>query len=78
MFLGFGVFSDRPDPRVHQYLVLKGNIFPFILAFSVVNNTCVRCRPMTDAGKHRPEGEDFMKFLPMFLSDNPNIKCGKG
>ncbi|XP_056149784.1 NPC intracellular cholesterol transporter 1 [Lampris incognitus] len=45
---------------------------------SVVNPSCVLCRPMTASGKQRPEGEDFMEFLPMFLSDNPNIKCGKG
>uniref|UniRef100_A0A674N048 Niemann-Pick disease, type C1 n=1 Tax=Takifugu rubripes TaxID=31033 RepID=A0A674N048_TAKRU len=29
-------------------------------------------------GKERPVGDDFMRFLPMFLSDNPNVKCGKG
>ncbi|TNN67466.1 Niemann-Pick C1 protein [Liparis tanakae] len=45
---------------------------------SVVNPSCVHCRPMTPSGKQRPEGDDFMQFLPMFLSDNPNIKCGKG
>lgn len=45
---------------------------------SVVNSSCVSCRPMTPSGKQRPEGEDFMHFLPMFLSDNPNFKCGKG
>ncbi|XP_032421696.1 NPC intracellular cholesterol transporter 1 [Xiphophorus hellerii] len=45
---------------------------------SVVNSSCVSCRPMTQSGKQRPEGEDFMRFLPMFLSDNPNPKCGKG
>ncbi|XP_042353563.1 NPC intracellular cholesterol transporter 1 [Plectropomus leopardus] len=45
---------------------------------SVVDPSCVHCRPMTPSGKQRPEGEDFMRFLPMFLSDNPNIKCGKG
>ncbi|XP_051878695.1 NPC intracellular cholesterol transporter 1 [Pristis pectinata] len=39
---------------------------------------CVRCRPLTQEGKQRPYGEDFMMFLPMFLSDNPNPKCGKG
>lgn len=49
-----------------------------IMLFIVVNPTCVRCRPMTTSGKQRPEGEDFMRFLPMFLSDNPNPKCGKG
>ncbi|XP_035526866.1 NPC intracellular cholesterol transporter 1 [Morone saxatilis] len=45
---------------------------------SVVNSSCVHCRPMTPSGKQRPEGHDFMQFLPMFLSDNPNVKCGKG
>ncbi|XP_017281567.1 NPC intracellular cholesterol transporter 1 [Kryptolebias marmoratus] len=45
---------------------------------SVVNSSCVSCRPMTQSGKQRPVGEDFMRFLPMFLSDNPNAKCGKG
>uniref|UniRef100_A0A672H4P8 SSD domain-containing protein n=1 Tax=Salarias fasciatus TaxID=181472 RepID=A0A672H4P8_SALFA len=33
---------------------------------------------LSSLGKQRPEGEDFMHFLPMFLSDNPNAKCGKG
>ncbi|KAM4687373.1 NPC intracellular cholesterol transporter 1 [Discoglossus pictus] len=45
---------------------------------SVVNDTCARCRPYTPEGKKRPVGEDFMKFLPMFLSDNPNPNCAKG
>uniref|UniRef100_A0A8B9JJC4 Niemann-Pick disease, type C1 n=1 Tax=Astyanax mexicanus TaxID=7994 RepID=A0A8B9JJC4_ASTMX len=45
---------------------------------SVVDPSCVHCRAMTPSGKQRPNGTDFMKFLPMFLSDNPNIKCGKG
>ncbi|XP_051989877.1 NPC intracellular cholesterol transporter 1-like [Xyrauchen texanus] len=45
---------------------------------SVVDKTCVHCRPMNSSGKQRPNGTDFMHFLPMFLSDNPNIKCGKG
>ncbi|XP_053872581.1 NPC intracellular cholesterol transporter 1 [Malaclemys terrapin pileata] len=45
---------------------------------SVVDVSCMRCRPLTQEGKQRPQGGDFMKFLPMFLSDNPNPKCGKG
>uniref|UniRef100_H3DBI8 Niemann-Pick disease, type C1 n=1 Tax=Tetraodon nigroviridis TaxID=99883 RepID=H3DBI8_TETNG len=45
---------------------------------SVVNSSCVHCRPMTPSGMQRPVGDDFMRFLPMFLSDNPNVKCGKG
>ncbi|XP_061653506.1 NPC intracellular cholesterol transporter 1 isoform X2 [Phyllopteryx taeniolatus] len=45
---------------------------------SVVDPSCVHCRPMTQSGKQRPVGGDFMHFLPMFLSDNPNVKCGKG
>uniref|UniRef100_A0A8C1ZAH0 Niemann-Pick disease, type C1 n=1 Tax=Cyprinus carpio TaxID=7962 RepID=A0A8C1ZAH0_CYPCA len=34
--------------------------------------------PMTTTGKQRPNGTEFMHFLPWFLSDIPNIKCGKG
>ncbi|MCI4390967.1 hypothetical protein PGIGA_G00129000 [Pangasianodon gigas] len=45
---------------------------------SVVDPSCVHCRPSTPSGKLRPNGTDFMRFLPMFLSDNPNVKCGKG
>ncbi|XP_003474080.3 NPC intracellular cholesterol transporter 1 isoform X4 [Cavia porcellus] len=45
---------------------------------SVIDPTCVRCRALTPEGKQRPQGGDFMRFLPMFLSDNPNPKCGKG
>uniref|UniRef100_A0A673K6Y1 Niemann-Pick C1 protein-like n=1 Tax=Sinocyclocheilus rhinocerous TaxID=307959 RepID=A0A673K6Y1_9TELE len=33
---------------------------------------------LNNYGKQRPNGTEFMRFLPMFLSDNPNIKCGKG
>uniref|UniRef100_UPI00398E95F7 NPC intracellular cholesterol transporter 1 isoform X1 n=1 Tax=Pristiophorus japonicus TaxID=55135 RepID=UPI00398E95F7 len=45
---------------------------------TVHNPLCVHCRPLTREGKQRPYGEDFMTFLPMFLLDNPNSKCGKG
>uniref|UniRef100_A0A4W3IQ26 Niemann-Pick disease, type C1 n=1 Tax=Callorhinchus milii TaxID=7868 RepID=A0A4W3IQ26_CALMI len=45
---------------------------------TVVDESCVHCRPLTPEGKQRPIGEDFMTFLPMFLNDNPNSKCGKG
>ncbi|KAG8571041.1 hypothetical protein GDO81_011513 [Engystomops pustulosus] len=45
---------------------------------SVVDPLCVRCRSLTPEGKRRPLEEEFMKYLPMFLSDNPNPKCGKG
>ncbi|XP_067887182.1 NPC intracellular cholesterol transporter 1 isoform X2 [Heterodontus francisci] len=45
---------------------------------SVNDSSCVHCRPLTREGKQRPYGEDFMTFLPMFLSDNPSPKCGKG
>ncbi|XP_068093368.1 NPC intracellular cholesterol transporter 1-like [Hyperolius riggenbachi] len=45
---------------------------------SVVDPSCQSCRNFTAEGKRKPLGEDFMEFLPMFLSDNPNPKCGKG
>ena len=52
-------------------------VSPLVLS-SVVDPSCLHCRAMTPAGKQRPTGEDFMHYLPMFLSDNPNTKCGKG
>uniref|UniRef100_A0A8B9FK57 NPC intracellular cholesterol transporter 1 n=1 Tax=Amazona collaria TaxID=241587 RepID=A0A8B9FK57_9PSIT len=45
---------------------------------SVTDPSCTHCRPLTQEGKQRPQGKDFMMFLPMFLSDNPSPKCGKG
>ncbi|KAG8442189.1 hypothetical protein GDO86_011113 [Hymenochirus boettgeri] len=45
---------------------------------SVVDPFCIRCREFTPEGKRKPLGDEFMRFLPMFLSDNPNPKCGKG
>ncbi|XP_063075415.1 NPC intracellular cholesterol transporter 1 [Engraulis encrasicolus] len=45
---------------------------------SVVSSECMPCRDLTPSGKERPTGNDFMRFLPMFLIDNPNINCGKG
>lgn len=50
----------------------------WLSSLPVIDPTCVRCRPLTPEGKQRPQGKEFMKFLPMFLSDNPNPKCGKG
>uniref|UniRef100_A0A8C2X7Y7 Niemann-Pick disease, type C1 n=1 Tax=Cyclopterus lumpus TaxID=8103 RepID=A0A8C2X7Y7_CYCLU len=64
----------KPQSSCCRYLNASGD---FCNA-SVVNPSCVHCRPMTPSGKQRPEGDDFMRFLPMFLSDNPNVKCGKG
>ena len=50
----------------------------WLSSLPVIAPTCVRCRPLTPEGKQRPQGKEFMKFLPMFLSDNPNPKGGKG
>ncbi|KAL8568619.1 hypothetical protein ACOMHN_032275 [Nucella lapillus] len=38
---------------------------------------CVRCDVDQFVGG-RPQKEDFMEFLPAFLSDNPNTACAKG
>uniref|UniRef100_A0A8C4Q4A4 Niemann-Pick disease, type C1 n=1 Tax=Eptatretus burgeri TaxID=7764 RepID=A0A8C4Q4A4_EPTBU len=45
---------------------------------SGIDPDCLRCRPFTTAGEHRPVGVNFTHFLPMFLEDNPSPKCGKG
>jgi len=35
------------------------------------------CNP-SEQKEGRPVGDSFTQFLPWFLADNPNIKCGKG
>ncbi|KAI8483758.1 NPC intracellular cholesterol transporter 1 [Branchiostoma belcheri] len=44
---------------------------------SVDSETCVGCRSPRDRGI-RPVGDEFMDFLPMFLTDVPTTACAKG
>ena len=37
---------------------------------------CEACKVQVEAG--RPVREDFLHFLPWFLTDNPGLKCAKG
>ncbi|XP_071955334.1 NPC intracellular cholesterol transporter 1-like [Antedon mediterranea] len=41
------------------------------------NDNCTTCRPLSEKQK-RPDPEEFTKFLPFFLKDNPTVKCSKG
>jgi len=43
---------------------------------SVVNEDCNTCEVTFE--KTRPTPDDFMKYLPLFLKDNPSDKCPKG
>ncbi|KAG9479005.1 hypothetical protein GDO78_012595 [Eleutherodactylus coqui] len=61
--------------KIYSPILLKDWLRPIVV---FVDPLCIRCRSFTPEGKRKPEGEEFMKFLPMFLSDNPNPKCGKG
>ncbi|EHH29220.1 Niemann-Pick C1 protein [Macaca mulatta] len=64
--------SDQSRPYLKEETYFRAK------TMQMVDPACVRCRPLTPEGKQRPQGGDFMRFLPMFLSDNPNPKCGKG
>eukprot|EP00058_Branchiostoma_floridae_P002933 XP_002588421.1 hypothetical protein BRAFLDRAFT_116988 [Branchiostoma floridae] len=44
---------------------------------SVDSDTCVGCRSPKDRGI-RPVHDEFMEFLPMFLTDVPTTDCAKG
>lgn len=39
---------------------------------------CLKTCVSPTAGSARPSVEQFHKYLPWFLSDEPNIKCPKG
>ncbi|ESP03417.1 hypothetical protein LOTGIDRAFT_199271 [Lottia gigantea] len=41
------------------------------------NPNCIECN-VSKFKDNRPQKQDFMKFLPWFLKDNPEIKCAKG
>lgn len=46
-------------------------------AATVENKTCKSC-PVHKLADGRPTATDFMKYLPIFLKDNPGTKCAKG
>ncbi|XP_061187973.1 NPC intracellular cholesterol transporter 1-like [Saccostrea echinata] len=46
-------------------------------AATVDNTSCLTC-PVQKSADGRPVSQDFMKFLPWYLEDNPGIKCAKG
>nr|XP_018672975.1 NPC intracellular cholesterol transporter 1 isoform X2 [Ciona intestinalis] len=46
---------------------------------TVVSTSCIACRSAQEsANQSRPTPDEFMKFLPWFLNDNPETKCAKG
>ncbi|CAC5359870.1 unnamed protein product [Mytilus coruscus] len=44
---------------------------------TVVDKTCTAC-PVHKKPDGRPTPQDFMKYLPIYLKDNPGTKCAKG
>jgi hypothetical protein len=40
-------------------------------------SVCSGCKVKT-LPDGRPVAEDFMKYIPMYLKDNPGVKCAKG
>ncbi|KAK3087273.1 hypothetical protein FSP39_003937, partial [Pinctada imbricata] len=39
---------------------------------------CAQCPRMTPKSQGRPTPQDFIKYLPWYLADNPGTKCAKG
>lgn len=37
-----------------------------------------RCEPCLKINQKEPTPDEFMKYLPWFLKDNPGIACNKG
>ncbi|XP_052763831.1 NPC intracellular cholesterol transporter 1-like isoform X1 [Mya arenaria] len=44
---------------------------------STSNEACHKC-PLQPEQQGRPTPDDFIKYMPMFLKDNPGLKCAKG
>lgn len=68
-FSWIGSGGNVPCCRLYQ----NGSFCPS----TVKNETCMPC-PFEPMDKGRPSSDDFMKYLPMFLSDIPGLKCAKG
>lgn len=51
--------------------------FTFCPSDAPKSHICYPCRPDNERGE-RPTAEQFSKFLPWFLEDNPNTLCSKG
>uniref|UniRef100_H2Z4C5 Niemann-Pick C1 N-terminal domain-containing protein n=1 Tax=Ciona savignyi TaxID=51511 RepID=H2Z4C5_CIOSA len=46
---------------------------------TVVSDACTPCRSAEESAQSsRPSPEEFIKFLPWYLNDNPEMKCAKG
>lgn len=46
---------------------------------SIKSDECTTCRNILDIRQHpRPNPEQFIKYLPWFLTDNPGTDCSKG
>ncbi|XP_064651766.1 NPC intracellular cholesterol transporter 1-like isoform X2 [Lineus longissimus] len=70
-------FVDWTDPRgnppcCREYTTPDHGFCPA----TVENRTCTTCHIEKTQG--RPDPDDFMKYLPWFLKDNPGTKCAKG
>ncbi|XP_076084000.1 NPC intracellular cholesterol transporter 1-like isoform X2 [Mytilus galloprovincialis] len=50
----------------------------FCTATEPVNSSLSSVCPVKTLPDGRPSEEDFTKYLPMFLKDNPGVKCSKG
>lgn len=56
-----------------EYHIIEVNLKPKISD----NKNCSACR-ISQNEYHRPNSEDFEKYLSFFLQDNPDAACGKG
>lgn len=48
-----------------------------IILLLSVDKTCKTC-PVNKRPDGRPTPQDFMRYLPIYLKDNPGTKCAKG
>ncbi|KAK7485656.1 hypothetical protein BaRGS_00023105, partial [Batillaria attramentaria] len=69
----FSWLTPGGNPPCCRFNNITGDFCP-----STSNDTdCVAC-DVHVIKNNRPDQEDFMKYLPWFLKDNPGLKCAKG
>ncbi|KAL3891661.1 hypothetical protein ACJMK2_003913 [Sinanodonta woodiana] len=69
----FDWLTPGGNPTCCRFNIKTGGFCPS----TVKNETCAPC-PLHSFVKGRPAQDDFMRYLPWFLEDNPGLTCAKG
>lgn len=78
MHFEHGARAEWSELLTNSSIVLQSHCPQHVVQYFTVNaSDCVPC-PFEKKIDNRPTPHDFIKYLPMFLSDNPGLTCAKG